>query len=196
MKMSDLEKLFVNSPRHSKQVSHHAENLLKRIEVADGQSYLDVGCGNGAAPTYIAKKYHLNVTGIDIDPDQIRAAKQQSTEIKNTRFLTIDGTALPFDDGTFDIVFTNKVMHHIPNWEDALSQMIRVLKPGGYLLYADLVFPGWPAAIVRRMLKNVFGFPTVASLNAIFTRHQLVTVYLFEGWLHYEAILQKRQSTS
>lgn len=78
MKMSNLEKQFVNSPSHSRQVSHQADRLLKLTQFNAGQNYLDVGCGNGAAPIYVAQKYQLNVTGIDVDPDQIKLARQNS----------------------------------------------------------------------------------------------------------------------
>lgn len=78
MKMTNLEKIFVNSPRHSLQVSQHAEKLLKLVEFKAGQKYLDVGCGNGAAPIYLARRYHLDVTGIDVDSDQIRLAQAHS----------------------------------------------------------------------------------------------------------------------
>jgi len=67
MKMSRLKKAFVNSSSHSQQVSKYAEMLLHRIKFGAGESYLDVGCGNGAAPLYLAQKYNLNVTGIDVD---------------------------------------------------------------------------------------------------------------------------------
>lgn len=106
MKMGRLEKLFVNSPSHSRQVSQHAERLLNLIEVRAGQRCLDVGCGNGAAAIHLAQKYHLEVTGIDVDSEQIRLAEAHSQTLAKARFLTIDGTHLPFDPGEFDIVFT------------------------------------------------------------------------------------------
>ena len=52
--------------------------MLKLIDVKAGQKYLDVGCGNGAAAIHLAQKYQLDVTGIDVDPDQIRLAEAHS----------------------------------------------------------------------------------------------------------------------
>jgi len=192
MKMSKLEKTFVNSPSHSKQVSHHAETLLKRIDFKAGQKYLDVGCGNGAAPIYLAQKYGLEITGIDVDPDQIKEAEKISADAHNVQFLTIDGTQLPFEDGQFDIIFTNKVMHHIPNWQDALIEMVRVLKPNGYLIYSDLVFPGWVAAIGKRVTKKCAGFPTSTALTGFMEDHKLAVVYLSKSPVQYEGVFQKQ----
>ena len=192
MKMSKVEKVFVNSPAHSARVSDHAEKLLKRIEFATGQTYLDVGCGNGAAPIHLAQKYQLNVTGVDVDPDQIRAAEVSSAGINNVHFETLDGTQLPFNNDAFDIVATNKVMHHIPQWQSAFIEMLRVLKPGGYLLHSDLVYPSWLAAIGKTFAKNKAGFPTRAAIDRLIAQHQLKTVYSAPSLVQYEAILQKQ----
>ena len=192
MKMGNFEKLFVNSASHSRQVSQHAERLLKLIEVEAGQKYLDVGCGNGAAAINLAQKYHLDVTGIDVDPDQIRLAEAHSQGLANARFLTIDGTRLPLEDGQFDIVFTNKVTHHIPNWEEAIVEMIRVLKPDGYLIYADIIFPGWLAAVGQAVVKKSAGFPTGNALNAIFEQANFAKIHRSRSLMHYEIVLQKR----
>ena len=122
MKMGKIEKLFVNNEVHSRQVSQHLERLLQHVEVQTGQTFLDVGCGNGAAPIHLARTYGLVVTGIDVDPEQVALAQARSANVQNARFLTIDGTQLPFGEGEFDIVATNKVMHHIGNWSDAVAE--------------------------------------------------------------------------
>jgi len=194
MKMSALEKLFVNSPSHSRQVSTHAKKLLQRVPLEAGQKYLDVGCGNGAAPVYIAQKYPLAVTGIDVDPDQILHAQKLGAELDNVRFLTVDSTDLPFEPAEFDIVFTNKVMHHIPNWPEALAEMVRVLKPGGYLIYADLVFPGWVATVGQRIMGQRTGFPTKAVFDSLLKTHRLSTRHRANSPFHEEGVFQKSQT--
>ena len=103
MKMGMIEKLFVNNEAHSRQVSRHFERLLQLVEAEAGQTFLDVGCGNGAAPIHLAQNYGLVVTGIDVDPEQIALAQARSGNLPNARFLTIDGTLLPFGDDEFDL---------------------------------------------------------------------------------------------
>ena len=75
MKMGRFEKLFINRPGHSRRVAEHAEMMLRLVGFAPGQSYMDFGCGNGAAGVYLAAKHGLDVTGIDVDPEQIEAAR-------------------------------------------------------------------------------------------------------------------------
>jgi ubiquinone/menaquinone biosynthesis C-methylase UbiE len=191
MKMGKIEKLFVNSPSHSQQVSQHAEKLLKLVDFEAGQKYLDLGCGNGTAPIFLAKKYLLDVTGVDVDPDQIRLAEANSQDIDHARFFTVDATQLPFENHEFDLVSTNKVTHHIPTWQDAVTEMIRVLKPGGYFIYADLVYPGWLAGIGTSLAPNLAGFPAAEALNSLFDEHKLSKVHRSTSLMHYEAVHQK-----
>lgn len=68
MKLGKIEKRFMNSPQHAKRVTNRAKKLLHFTSLEGRQDFLEVGCGNGAASKYIASNYHLNVTGIDLDP--------------------------------------------------------------------------------------------------------------------------------
>jgi len=184
MKMGALEKLLVNSAAHSRRVSRKADRMLRRVPFTAGQHYLDVGCGNGIAPIYLALKHGLEITGVDVDRAQIRAAKKNAWDVKGARFITVDGTRLPFKDGTFDIVATNKVTHHIPDWETALAEMLRVLKPHGFFLYADLVWPSWLSKLGR-------SGPTRASLDSFISRQPLAPIHRSRSWVRYEAICRR-----
>ena len=117
-----------------------------------GWRYLDVGCGVGAAAREIAGTTKLEVTGIDIDPKQIETARNGPART-NLEFRVMDATRLDFRDGEFDIVAASMVTHHIPNWERALSEMVRVLRTGGYLIFSDFVFRSWFAKIGQRLLR-------------------------------------------
>jgi ubiquinone/menaquinone biosynthesis C-methylase UbiE len=142
MKMTALEKHFVNSPGHAAKVAGRAQALLGRCAIQPGQHYLDVGCGAGAAARSIAQTRPLDVTGIDVDPDQIQTAESGPAR-PNLHYLTMDATALQFRDAQFDIVATSKTLHHIPNWRGAFREMVRVLREGGYLVFTDFALPPW-----------------------------------------------------
>jgi len=190
MKMGRFEKLFVNRPSHSRRVTEHAEKMLRLAGFAPGQSYLDFGCGNGAAAVYLASKHGLDVTGIDVDPEQIEAARAISKETTKARFLTVDGTKLPFDDNEFDFVATHKVTHHIPDWCEALLQMLRVLKPNGYLIYTDFAFPSWVASVGKRIVKSM-GFPTADELDRFAREKHLLPIHRTQKFYKYEVVWQK-----
>ena len=94
----------MNRPQHAKQTINRAERLLHFVTMEGKQDFLEVGCGSGAVSNHIAKKYSLNVTGTDIDPDQIRLAQQNSGNLPAVRFFEADATHLPFQDNDFDVV--------------------------------------------------------------------------------------------
>jgi len=190
MKMTNFEKSFVNSPRRSQQVAEYAEKMLRLVGFAPGQSYLDFGCGNGAAAIHLASKLGLKVTGIDVDPAQIEVAQARSDQNKNARFLTADGTKLPFDDSEFDFVATHMVTHHIPDWQNALQQMLRVLKPYGYLIYKDFALPRWMASLGKKIFKSL-GYLTAEDLNRFAQENQLTVVHFARSFNKYEVVWRK-----
>ena len=106
-------------------------------------------------------------------------------------FYTLNGTQLPFEYGQFDIVVTNKVMHHIPGWQDAFAEMVRVLKPSGFLIYNDLVYPNWLAAVGKILIGNWAGFPTKSVVEKLVEMHQLRRVHYSPAVAQYEAVFQK-----
>ena len=152
MKMRRFEKLLVNRSRHSARVAERAEQLVRLTNPQPGQRLLDVGCGNGAAAVHLASVFALDVTGIDVDPEQVDAALAAGSGSAAVRFVVADALDLPFSDGEFDLVHTNKTTHHIPDWRQALAEMTRVLKPAGFLVYTDFVAPLGDRLPTRRAL--------------------------------------------
>jgi ubiquinone/menaquinone biosynthesis C-methylase UbiE len=191
MKMVKFEKWFINSEKHAKQAVNRAEKLLQFANVKENQKYLEVGCGNGSVCHYVAKKYLWDVTGVDVDPEQIQIAQESSSDIQNIRFLTADATSLPFQDKDFDIVLSFGTTHHISNWLDAFSEIRRVLKPKGYFVYFDLVYLGLLAKL-GRSFKHSYGITTMPELNSFIQRNDFSAVYTSAKnaliWYNYEAV--------
>jgi len=96
-------------------------------------SILDFGCGDGNSCVYIRKHFEnkLAITGIDISSSSIDIANKR--KIPNASFKDFDGTKIPYDDNSFDIVFTSMVFHHISFdlHEKLMLEIHRVLKKGG-----------------------------------------------------------------
>jgi ubiquinone/menaquinone biosynthesis C-methylase UbiE len=111
MKMSRFERRFVNGFRQSNRVADHAERLVRVVDPRSGQRLLGVGCGNGAAPIRLARTFALDVTGIDVDPNQIDVAAGASTDLPAAHLLVADATELPFANESFDLVTTSKTTH-------------------------------------------------------------------------------------
>jgi ubiquinone/menaquinone biosynthesis C-methylase UbiE len=196
MKMVKIEKCFVNRPQHAERVISRAEKLLHFVDIREGQRFLEVGCGNGAVSKYVAKKYPLGVTGIDVDPNQIRLAQASLDDNVDVHFLTVDATRLPFRDKDFDIVLSFGVTHHIANWLDAFEEIRRVLKHGGYFIYYDLIFTRLTAKL-GRSFKHSYGITTMQDLNSFIEKNNFTALFTSTKnsplWYNYEAVYRSGQ---
>jgi ubiquinone/menaquinone biosynthesis C-methylase UbiE len=111
--------------------------LIKELGAKPGDSILDAGCGYCVHASRLARA-GLDVTGVDFSPVALREAKENLTKAG----LSIDlhqGNLLdlPFEDGQFPYVMCWGVLMHIPELEQALGQLTRVLKPGGRLVLSE-----------------------------------------------------------
>ena len=97
---------------------------------------------------------------------------------------------MPFDDNEFDFVATHMVTHHIPDWQNALHQMLRVLKPNGHLLYKDFALPKWVASLGKKISKSL-GYLTPEDLNRFAEENHLAVVHLARSFNKYEAVWRK-----
>jgi ubiquinone/menaquinone biosynthesis C-methylase UbiE len=103
---------------------------------------LDAGCGLGGACRMLADEYDCDVTGIDITGDYIRTARQLSalTGLQHaTRFVQGSVLALPFNNNTFDIVWTQHVQMNIADKKTFYAEIQRVLTPGGRFIYYEIL---------------------------------------------------------
>lgn len=100
-------------------------------------SVLDVACGTGDMVVALAKR-GCTVTGIDLSKEMLDVARHKTT---SATFLLGDAEALPFPDGSFDAVTCAFGVRNFVHLELGLSEMLRVLKPGGRLLVLELATP-------------------------------------------------------
>ena len=141
MKMLGFEKLLVNSPWSKKRGVELAKKLMEFVELDKRTDFLEIGCGNGEVAKYIARYYMGSITATDIDGSQIDTAKKGTGSVSNLSFQVADAKELPFDDESFDVVISFGVLHHIEGWQEAMSEIKRVLRPNGYLVYAEVIYP-------------------------------------------------------
>ncbi len=125
-----------------------------------GEQILDIGCGAGVDTILAAKivgPKGLSV-GVDIVPEMIARAESnlQMMDLDNVNFQKTSGENLPFSDDTFDVVISNGVINLIPDKEQALSEILRVLKPAGRLMVADQVAAGSVQKDLKARLSNWF----------------------------------------
>ena len=155
--------------------SEHKIQIIKKIEKVDSINFLDFGCGDGNSANYF-KNYFPDSSyfGIDISVESINVAKSIATNKIN--FQTFDGNNIPFEDNTFDVVFTACVFHHIDFklHQNLFKEIYRVLKPGGKFY----IFEHNPWNPVTRKIVNTCPFDKDAVLlNPNYTKKTLNKIF-------------------
>jgi SAM-dependent methyltransferase len=146
-------------------------SLLDRIAAdvaataADGARVLEVGCGPGRLSIRLARRYGIDVTGLDLDPAMIERARanaerSQGGDERRPEFIVGDVASLAFADGSFDLVVSTLSMHHWADPKAGLAEIGRVLRPGGRALVWD--FRAGPVPLHGRLpdpVEHAYGSP-------------------------------------
>ena len=119
------------------EVSHE---LASRISL-DNSTVLDVGCGIGGPSRMLADDYNCQVTGVDLSHEYIRTAKGLSALVglqDKTDYIRSNALELPFENGSFDVVWTQHVQMNIRHKLKFYSEIERVLSEQGTFIYYDI----------------------------------------------------------
>lgn len=150
-----------------------------------GSRVLDVGCGIGGSSRILANYYGFNVTGITISPAQVKRAKELTPYECKCNFKVMDALNLTFEDGVFDGVWSVEAGAHMNNKTKFADQMLRTLRPGGYLALAD-----WNSRDLKKQPPSML--------------EKIVLKQLLEQWVHpkfisineFSSILKKNKNSS
>src|SRR5271157_4890241 len=143
---------FSQQPAHSKE--SFLNLLLEMSGVGPEDTVLDVACGPGlVACAFAARAQH--VTGIDLTPAMIARAQEIQREqgLTNLTWQVGNVLPLPFPEAAFSLVITRYTFHHFLDPKAVLAEMVRVCRPGGRVLVADIGIPPDKQEAFNRMEK-------------------------------------------
>jgi SAM-dependent methyltransferase len=125
--------------------TEESTQIPRLLELSADSSVLEIGCGSGVYALHIAKTVGCSITGLDINAFGVQNANQLASRrgLPQAHFEVCDvSKRLPFADETFDAIFSNDVLCHIPGRPALLAEMYRVLKRGGRMLFSDALIIG------------------------------------------------------
>ena len=133
-------------------MDHTAPNaafVARLCELGARGRMLDIGTGPGHIPLLVcARLPEARVVGVDLSRNMLALAERHraaSEHAARLEFRSADAKGLDFADASFDAVFSNTILHHIPDPTPFLAEAARVLRPGGALLIRDLYRPATAA---------------------------------------------------
>jgi len=151
----DREEYFTTAERLLN--SRLTRNGITAEDVRD-RRILDAGCGGGRYSCALAAFGARHVVGIDLSETNIETAarwRRESGLEERLQFEVGSMESLRFPDATFDVVFSNGVVHHMANPKEGIAELMRVLKPGGWGFFKVMPNPGglhWDLIELARLL--------------------------------------------
>lgn len=142
-----------------------------KFHEGQGKDILEIGVGMGADHVEWAKSNPRSLTGVDLTPKAIEHAKNRLAIYELASDLKVaDAEKLPFEDNSFDLIYSYGVLHHSPNTQQTINEVFRVLRPGGtarIMIYHRYALTGY-------MLWARYGLLTgrpFRSLDDIYSKH-------------------------
>ncbi len=126
--------------------TEESTEIPRLLELKPDSFVVEVGCGSGGYALHLAEQVGCRVVGLDVNEPGIRNANRLASArglVSRARFEQCDASKpLPFEKDSFDAAFSNDVLCHLPGRPEVLSEIYRVLKPGGRMLFSDALVVG------------------------------------------------------
>ncbi len=158
MKLNWAERWAVNNPSRVFQQRWEIGWLKRKANLLPGSTILEIGCGRGAGARLIYREFTPKIFhASDLDLEMIRRGAEYlpPEDRKPLRFLAADAMNLPYGHESLDAVFAFGVLHHIPDWKSALTEIGRILKVGGTYFFEEL----YPSLYQNFLTKHILLHP-------------------------------------
>lgn len=134
--------------------------LVRRCRIDATSHVLDVGCGVGVTPRYLAQTTGCRVTGVDLAAPMIDWARRRATRAGlsgQVGFGVADAQRLPFAAGSFDAVLCESVLAFLPDQARALAEFVRVTRPGGSIGITEGTWHRAPPPVLVDYMRRAMG---------------------------------------
>jgi ubiquinone/menaquinone biosynthesis C-methylase UbiE len=157
---------------------HYVFDMLDQLPESAKGDALDIGCGSGE---YIEGLLHRgwNTSGIDLAPEMVKVCAERFRS-SLVSLKQGDVESLPFDAGTFDLILCIGVLPYLPSDEQALREIHRVLRPGGYVVInvENMMSASNIDYVLRRSLQTMVRKPSREKKESLFSRTSMVSPWV------------------
>jgi len=156
MLLNRFERLVVNQPLRPWLQRWIEAPLLRRLGGRlDGMQVLELGCGQGEGQRILRRDFGAAaVHGCDLDPRQLGRARARLAPNSLMSWTHANAQQLPYASLAFDAVVSFNALHHVPDWQTALAEAKRVLRPGGRLLLLETLRGFIQAPPMRQLMQH------------------------------------------
>jgi SAM-dependent methyltransferase len=142
--------------------AQESREIPQLLNLGRTSSVLELGCGSGGYALHLAETIGCNLVGLDVNAPGVSNANQLAATrglAEWLRFEQCDASrSLPFDESTFDAVFSNDVFCHLAERLNVLCESFRVLKPGGRMLFSDALVVGGLLSHEEIAIRSSIGY--------------------------------------
>ena len=142
--------------------------LARHAKINESTHVLDLCCGLGGPARYLAYHHGCRVTGVDMNTDRLAGAVRLTERTKlQDRVLFHHANALQtgLADETFDVIVSQEAFCHIPNKKTLITECVRLLKPGGRIVYTDILARSNMTNEIRSRLETEMVFSELSTLE-------------------------------
>lgn len=175
MRLNVFEALIVNNAARDALLRKTVDYLYEAAGAPAFEHVLEVGCGRGSGIAEISRLFRPSaIDAFDIDEGQVALARRRldsrSSRGAPVKLWAGDSERIAADDERYDAVFEFAILHHVPGWRRALSEIRRVLRPGGLFLFEELS---------SEFFEDL---PVVSALLRRFTEHPWETMFDYRSF--------------
>jgi SAM-dependent methyltransferase len=138
------------------------DGFASQLELGGSSRVLEIGCGSGGPALHLARSTGCEIVGVDVHEDGVANATRMAGEAgldARASFVRADASeTLPFADGSFGALLCVDAINHLPNRARVLDDWVRVLEPGGRVLFTDPITVTGPLSNEEIAIRASIGY--------------------------------------